>query len=101
MYNFSFSYTGSAIFYNFSNSLRASLSAYLEQSTLGETATGKVILQFAGRAWANCWLGFIFWAAFLMHAHAAFLSAELVAAFASADTPAQHAGGGIPEPLLR
>lgn len=73
----------------------------MEQSTLGETGTGKVIPQLVGSAWANWELGFIFWAAVLMHPQAVFLSAVLVAADARAEAPLQHAAGGFPDPLLR
>lgn len=74
---------------------------HLEQSTLGETGTGKLIPQLPARAWASWEFGLIFWAAVLMHPQAVFLSAVLDAADASAEAPVQQAAGGFPAPLLR
>lgn len=74
---------------------------YFEQSVFGEIEKDKLIPQFPGRAWANWYLILIFWAADLTQAHTAFLSAEVDAADARAEAPAQHAAGGFPEPLTR
>lgn len=74
---------------------------YLEQSVFGEIEKDKLIPQFPGRARANWDLILTFWAVDLIQAHAAFLSAEVDAADARAEAPAQHAAGGFPEPLTR
>lgn len=74
---------------------------YFEQSVFGEIVKDKLIPQFPGRAWANWDLILTFWAVDLIQAHAACLSAEVDAADARAEAPAQHAAGGFPEPLTR
>lgn len=74
---------------------------YLEQSTSGETETDKVIPQFAGRSLASWAFRFTFLASALMHSQAAFLSADVVVADASADAPTQQADGGLPLPFTR
>lgn len=74
---------------------------YLEQSALGEIATGRVIPQFPGRAWANCELMLILLEVDLMQLQAAFLSSEVVAAEARDLAPEQQAAGGCPLPLTK
>ena len=73
----------------------------MEQSTLAETAKGKVMPQFCGSACASSGLGLMLLEADLMQLQAAFLSADVDVADTRADAPAQHAAGGFPLPFTR
>lgn len=74
---------------------------YLEQSTLAETVKGKLMPQIPGRAAAAAAFVLACWAVALMQLHAVFLSAEVEAADASLEAPAQQEVDGDPLPLTR